>query len=262
MTTDAIDQAAATLREAYTGDLVDPLRGQLLHSLDNAYAVQTANTAFWTQAGRKVSGRKIGLTSKAVQHQLGVDEPDFGVLFADMERDESEEIAVADLQQPKIEAEIAFVLGDDLKIERPSLLDVIAVIDYALPAFEVVSSRIKDWDIKIVDTVADNASAGVYVLGGAPRLITDLDLHGCRMALKKGEETVSEGVGRACLGNPLIAVRWLARVLVERGSPLRAGDVILSGALGPMVPVQEGDVMTAEIEGLGEVTARFEKGGL
>lgn len=253
-----LQSVASDLRGAYSNAPIAPVRETAgIDGAEAAYAVQEINTAFWTEQGRRISGRKIGLTSPAVQAQLGVDQPDFGALFADMEISEAEEIRQDRVQQPKIEAEIAFVLERDLDLEQPSLADVISATAYALPAFEIVSSRIRDWDIRFVDTVADNASAGVFVLGGHPRKLDTLDLYSCRMETRCGETVVSTGEGRACLGNPLNAARWLAATLARMGTPLKAGDVILSGALGPMAPVAVGDHFVATIEGLGEVHARF-----
>ena len=224
-----------------------------------AYAVQNVNTTRWEAEGRRLVGRKIGLTSKAVQKQLGVDQPDYGMLFDDMEVPDGWEISRASLIQPKAEAEVAFVVGRDLTDERVSLAEVIRAVEFALPAIEVVDSRIADWKIGIIDTIADNASSGLYVLGSQPKLLKDIDLRLCGMVLECRGEPLSTGVGAACLGNPLNAMWWLARTMARAGRPLKAGDTVLSGALGPMVPVQWGDVMEARIAGLGSVRAAFSK---
>ncbi|MBH5323479.1 2-keto-4-pentenoate hydratase [Aurantiacibacter sediminis] len=249
---------AARLRDAYSTGPIPPIRDEIGNAED-AYAIQKINTQHWLDAGRRLVGRKIGLTSPAVQKQLGVDQPDFGALFADMEISEHEELAVGAVNQPKIEAEIAFVLGRDIGAEQPGLGEVIAAIDFALPAFEIVGSRIANWDIRFFDTVADNASSGYFVLGGQPRPLSALDLYNCKMELRRGHDgdPISTGEGRACLGNPLNAVRWLATVMAKFGAPLKAGDVVLSGALGPMVAIEPGDHLVARVEGLGEVSARF-----
>ena len=159
-----------------------------------------------------------------------------------------------------MEAEIALIIERDLTAERPTVADVIRATAFAVPAIEVVSSRIADWDIRIVDTIADNASFGLYVLGGPPRSLDGLDLRLCGMVMERRGEPISLGVGAACLGNPLNAAAWLARKMVEVGMPLQAGDVIMTGALGPMAPVAGGDVIEARISGLGSVRAVFAEG--
>lgn len=221
------------------------------------YAVQRLLTESALESGRRIVGAKIGLTSEAVQKQLGVDQPDTGVLFADMARTEDQVIDLADLLQPKIEAEVAFVLAADLDAPDLTLSQVRAAVDRAVAAFEIVDSRIADWDIRLIDTVADNASSGLYVLGGTPRPLGELDLPAAVMTMSALGEVVSRGTGAACLGDPCLALLWLARRARETGSPLRAGDVVLSGALGPMVPVAPGTTYTATIDGLGEVRATF-----
>ncbi len=253
---DWLDQAARS------HEWIAPLREvQPSFGIDDAYAIQQINTERQIAKGRRIVGRKIGLTSKAVQKQLGVDQPDFGALFDDMGYGSGEVIAWQSLHQPKVEAEIAFVLKSDLDLPNPGLVDVLNAIDYALPAIEIVGSRIANWNIRIVDTIADNASSGAYVLGSSPRDIKDLDLSLCGMVIERRGEPVSVGVGQACLGNPLNAVVWLARKMVEVGQPLRAGDLVLSGALGPMVEVRPGDVVEARIAGLGSVVAVFGDAG-
>jgi 2-keto-4-pentenoate hydratase len=192
-----------------------------------------------------------------VQQQLGVDSPDFGALLADMAVGDGEEIAWSRLMQPKAEAEIALVLERDLTHERHTVADLISATAYALPAIEVVGSRIANWDIRLADTVADNASSGLFVLGTRPVPLARLDLAGCGMVMERRGDQVSVGGGAACLGNPLNAAIWLADTLTRLGTPLRAGDVLMTGALGAMVVAQPGDVFTAQIEGLGSVSAVF-----
>lgn len=223
-----------------------------------AYAVQEIITKAEIASGRRLIGRKIGLTSLAVQKQLGVDQPDFGMLFDDMLVGENLPIPQSRLMQPKIEAEVALILDRDLKMERPALSDVLRAIGYVVPALEIVGSRIANWDIRIVDTVADNASSGLFVLGGPARKLDGLDLANASMELLKGNEVVSKGTGTACLGHPLNAATWLAREMVKRGRPLLTGDVLMTGALGPMAVVTAGDHFTATISGLGTVSALFE----
>ncbi len=256
-----IEEAARRLWDAArTGTPCAPVR-ELIEDgdIDAAYAVQEINTLRAVEAGRRLTGRKIGLTSKAVQAQLGVDQPDYGMLFADMDVPEGEDIALSSILQPKVEAEIAFILGDDLDNPQLTMADVMSSIDYAVAAIEVVGSRVANWDIRILDTVADNASSGLYVLGTEPRALGDFDPRLCGMVMEKNGEPVSVGAGAACLGNPLSAALWLAKVMVRVGRPLKAGDTILSGALGPMAPAAPGDVFEARINGLGSVRASFGK---
>ncbi|GAA4026719.1 fumarylacetoacetate hydrolase family protein [Actimicrobium antarcticum] len=222
-----------------------------------AYTIQQINTDRRLAAGRRLIGRKIGLTSLAVQRQLGVDSPDFGMLFDDMAIGDGEEILMSRTLQPKAEAEIALVLGRDLLHDTHSFADIISATEYALPAIEIVGSRIDNWDIKLVDTIADNASSGLFVLGSRPVKLADIDLVGCAMTMERDGQIVSSGSGAACLGNPLNAAVWLANMMVKVGSPLRAGDVVMTGALGPMVVVNPGDRFCARIDGLGEVRAVF-----
>jgi len=222
-----------------------------------AYAVQQVLTERRLSQGARLVGRKIGLTSLAVQKQLGVDSPDFGALFDDMSVCDGEEIAASRVLQPKAEAEIALVLERDLTHAKHTVRDLLDATAYALPAIEVVDSRIAGWDIRLADTIADNASSGLFVLGTRPVRLSELDLVGCGMVMERRGEPVSTGAGAACLGNPLNAALWLADTLARLGTPLRAGDILLTGALGPMVTVSPGDVFTARIEGLGEVRAVF-----
>lgn len=204
-------------------------------------------------------GRKIGLTARSVQLQLGVNQPDFGTLMDDMAFGDSEPIPLSSLQQPRIEAEIAFVLKKDLTMPQAGAAEVMNAVAYALPALEIVGSRIQGWNIRYVDTVADNASSSAFVLGTTPRSLSDFDVRLCGMAMTRRGELVSTGAGAACLGNPINALTWLAKTMAQLGSPLKAGDVVLSGALGAMVSVQPGDVFEARIEGLGSVRAVFDK---
>lgn len=257
--TEQPENIARKLRDAY--DAKEPIAPFREHwpknDLDTAYAVQAINTEYWISAGRRVVGRKIGLTSRGVQAQLGVNQPDFGTLFADMEAGQDDPIDPRQLLQPRIEAEVALILGFDLPHADCGTPEVIRAVEYVVPALEIVDSRVRDWDIGIVDTIADNASSGMFVLGGPVRRVDGLDLHGCAMTMSRGGEDVSEGTGAACLGHPLNAAVWLARELARRGNPLSAGDLVLTGALGPMVPVHPGDHFHADIEGLGTVSALF-----
>ncbi|WP_291605885.1 fumarylacetoacetate hydrolase family protein [Bradyrhizobium sp.] len=228
-------------------------------TVEDAYAVQEINTVRAVSAGRRLVGRKIGLTSLAVQRQLGVGQPDYGMLFDDMAVLDGWEVPRERLIEPKVEAEIAFVLGRDLTEERITVADALRAVEFALPAIEIVDSRIADWKIGIFDTIADNASSGLYVLGASPKKLDGLDLRCCGMAMERAGELVSVGAGAACLGDPLSAVLWLARTMARAGRPLQAGDTILSGALGPMVGVKGGEVFEARISGIGSVRAAFSK---
>lgn len=251
-----IEEAAQRLFEAeQSGQPCDPVRDLIGLDLDAAYAVQSINRARHVTDGRRVVGRKIGLTSLAVQNQLGVDQPDFGVLFSDMEFGDGSEIPVSRLAQPKAEAEIAFVLAREVNDPDVTFSETLAAIECAVPAIEIVGSRIRDWDIRISDTIADNASSGVYVLGGPTRSMDGLDLAGASMVMYKNGQPVSFGAGEACLGHPINAVLWLARTCADLGDPLKAGDVVLSGALGPMVEMSAGDTFEARISGVGSVRA-------
>ncbi|MBW8486493.1 2-keto-4-pentenoate hydratase [Actinomadura parmotrematis] len=255
----AVERAAARLLRAHeTGVPCDPVR-DLVGSADAAYAVQERITETWLDAGRRLAGRKIGLTSAAVQRQLGVDSPDFGMLFADMAVPDGAEIPAGAVPQARAEAEVALVLERDLDHERHTAADLIRATAFALPAIEVAGSRVRDWDITLADTVADNASSGMYVLGNRPVALADVDLRLCGMVVERRGEQVSTGTGAACLGHPLNAALWLADTLVRVGRPLRAGDTVLTGALGPMVAAAPGDVLEARIDGLGDVRVAFAK---
>lgn len=260
MTTEAnVRLAADRIMKAWeTAEPTLPIR-ELLDDGDvkAAYAVQEINTKQWLGTGRVLSGRKIGLTSVAVQKQLGVDQPDYGMLFADMEVQDGEEIVWSRLQQPKVEAEVAFVVGKPLDDGSITMARLMAAIDWALPAIEIVGSRVKDWDIRITDTIADNASSSLYVLGQKPKRVKAFDPRLCGMVMFRDNQPVSVGAGAACMGSPLNATLWLAKVMRDAGRPLMPGDVVLSGALGPMVAVQPGDVFEAHINGLGSVRAVF-----
>lgn len=234
-------------------DLIGPT------DLAAAYAVQAAGIADRLAAGAAVSGRKIGLTSPAVQAQLGVDQPDFGWLLDDMDVTDRAEVPTGRLLQPKIEAEIAFVLAHDLDDGPLDDAQVRAAVEYAVAALEIVDSRVAGWDITFADTVADNASSGLYVLGTERRTLDDFEPVEVEMAMSVDGEIVSTGTGAACLGDPLNALAWLARTAREHGDPLRAGQVVLSGALGPFVPFAAGDRVEARISGFAPLTVEFEE---
>jgi len=254
-----VKRAAAALHEArLSRRQIAPIAATYgLGSIDEAYAVAALNTAARLAEGRRVIGRKIGLTAEPVQRQLGVDQPDFGVLFDDMELLDRGTVPSERLMQPKVEAEIAFVIGRDLQGRSPSWGEFVTAIGYALPAIEIVDSAIADWKIGIVDTVADNASAGLYVLGDQPLSLGAFQLAAVEAVLTCNGKVVSQGQGSACLGHPLRAAYWLACEMARRGEGMRAGEIILSGALGPTAPVKSGDLIEADFGDFGRVACRF-----
>ncbi|MEU2603548.1 2-keto-4-pentenoate hydratase [Streptomyces albus] len=257
-----IDDVAALLTAAAkTRTPCAPVREHLgATDIDAAYEVQRRLVAARTAAGARRVGAKIGLTARAVQQQFGVFQPDFGVLFADMVYAHTEPVPLGRFLQPRAEGEIAFVLGRDLDVPGATVADVLRATDFVLPAIEIVDSRIAGWDLAITDTVADNASSGAVVLGTTPFRLDGRDLARVGMTLYHDGEPVSFGAGHACLGSPVVAVAWLARETARRGQPLRAGDLVMSGALGPMVPVGGPGRYRLELDGLGDVEALIETG--
>ena len=256
---DALREAALALRNARAQRRpIAPISTAYgIAGLDAAYAVAELNTQARLAEGRRIVGKKVGLTSVAVQKQLGVDQPDFGVLFDDMEYLDGDEVPMSRLAQPKVEAEVAFVIGRDLDSAAPSWGEFITAIDCALPAVEIVDSAIADWKISLVDTVADNASSALYLLGHQPVALGALADAELGMQMSISGRVVSVGSGAACLGHPLRAAYWLARTMAARGQPLREGEVVLSGALGPMAPVVAGDQVQVRIGGLGGCALRL-----
>lgn len=252
----AVAEALRSARE--TRIPIDPV-GEPFSSagIDLAYQIQDINTDHDLAQGRRLVGRKIGLTSPAVQRQLGVDQPDYGMLFADMAHMHNDEISLATLIQPKIEAEVALVLRKDIHAADTTLPELMDSIDYLLPALEIVDSRVKDWKIDIFNTVADNASSAFYVLGAKPARLRDVDLALCGMMMSRNGVELSTGCGAACLGHPLRAALWLARRMAAHGRPLQAGDTILTGALGPMAALASPGRVEASINGLGQVGVTF-----
>lgn len=259
MNQNTIKQLAKQLRNAYTTRTAcPPLRDIIgMEDLTGAYQIQALNNNLQVEKGARVVGRKIGLTSKAVQQQLGVDQPDFGVLLNTMEILNNDSISMKELMQPKVEAEIAFVLAKDLPAHELTVHELISAIEYAVGAIEIVGSRIENWNIKITDTIADNASASHYVIGHRPVRLQNIDLINCKMQMTKNGTVVSEGTGAACLGSPINATLWLVNTMARLGTPLKAGEIILSGALGPMATVAAGDSFTANFSDLGSVTVGF-----
>jgi 2-keto-4-pentenoate hydratase len=254
-----VDEAAKRLEEATaTRQACAPVRDLIGDSdIAAAYAVQNRLTERRLAGGARVVGRKAGLTNPAVQAQLGVDQPDFGVLFEDMDVTGLDEVPSIRLLQPKAEAEVAFVLKEGLAEGDLGIEQCRAAVDYAVAAIEIVDSRIADWQIQITDTVADNASSGLYVLGDRQVPLTEFEPVEVQMTMTQDGEPVSQGDGSNCLGDPLLALSWLARTARDFGQPLEAGQVVLSGALGPVVSAPPGSVFEATIEPLGTVTARF-----
>ena len=250
---------AAKLRQAQaTKSPISPLRDDIgEHNEELAYAIQQVNTNHKLVDGARIVGKKIGLTSIKVQEQFGISTPDFGILFDDMEVLNGLSLPISEVMQPKIEGELAFVLGGSLDNDKLTIVDIINSIDYVLPSLEIVGSRIENWNIRIADTVADNASASHYVLGHTPKMLDDIDIVNCKMNMTINGELKSTGSGKDCLGSPLNAVLWLARKMQAVGQPLQAGELILSGSLGPMVVVNAGDHVEAEFEGLGSVSISF-----
>ncbi|MBI5901551.1 MAG: fumarylacetoacetate hydrolase family protein [Rhodocyclales bacterium] len=238
--------------------VIGPLRERFpAIRIEDAYAIQLRMVERRVKAGETIVGKKIGVTSKPVQDMLGVYEPDFGQLTSGMVCHEADGVDLNGLIQPKAEAELAFVLERDLIGPGITATDVIRATAYVTPCFEIVDSRILDWNIKIQDTVADNASCGVFVLGAARGNPRKLDLQLAGMSLQRNDELHSTSVGAAVQGSPVNAVVWLANTLGRLGLPFRAGEVILSGSQSPLIAVGDGDDLVCRISGLGGCRARF-----
>lgn len=223
----------------------------------DAYQIQLEGVAIKSGSGRRIVGKKIGLTSKAMHQLLGVNEPDYGHLLDDMIIPPGEAIAISRLLQPKAEGEIAFLLNRDLTGPGVTYWDVLAATEAVMPAIEIVDSRVRDWKIKLEDTVADNASSGAFVLGNKLTSPRDLDLRLIGMTFEKNGDVVGTGTGAAVLGHPAQAVAWLANKLGQFGIPLKAGEIILSGAVTTAPPAQKGDLFTAHFDRLGSVSVTF-----
>lgn len=227
----------------------------------DGYRVQERMIARRVAAGETIVGKKIGVTSKAVQNAIGVFEPDFGQLTSAMVVADGETIDLNSLIQPQAEGEIAFVLKQDLIGPGISATDVLRATDYVAACFEIVDSRIDNWDIRIQDTVADNASCGIYALGSEKFDPRDVDLTLAGMVIERNGELAATGVGAAVQGSPLNSVAWLANTLGRLGMPFRAGEVILSGSLGPMIRINDGDRLDVRIGGIGACSLTFVRGG-
>jgi 2-oxopent-4-enoate/cis-2-oxohex-4-enoate hydratase len=226
-------------------------------TVEDAYAIQLRMVQHRIDAGQKVVGKKIGVTSKVVMDMLGVNQPDFGYLLSGMVFNEGEPIDTSALIAPRAEAEVAFVLKRDLAGPGVTAADVLRATEFVMPCFEIVDSRIRNWEIKIQDTVADNASCGVLTLGAIGKSPLDLDLALAGMVLEKNGEIISTSAGASVQGSPVNAVVWLANTLGRLGVQLNAGDIILSGSQSPLVPVVAGDSLHASVGGLGSTSVRF-----
>ncbi len=238
--------------------VVEPLSSRHADlTIDDAYRIQQRLNALRVKGGERVIGKKIGVTSQVVMDMLGVYQPDFGLLTDAMLYKEGDAIPISSLIQPKAEGEIAFLLKRDLQGPGVTAEDVLAATQSVMACFEIVDSRIRDWKIRIEDTVADNASCGAFVLGNFIADPHDVDLVGCAMELEKNGEIVTTGTGSAALGNPLEAVAWLANTLSHLNESLKAGEVVLSGSLAAMVPVVAGDSLKVSIDGIGSCSVRF-----
>jgi 2-keto-4-pentenoate hydratase len=252
-------RAAASLREAEgTRRPIEPLvRTWPQLNVADAYAIQLLNIAARVEAGGIVRGHKVGLSSTAMQSMLGVHEPDYGHLLHDMFCFDGDVVPVERFIQPRAEIEMAFVLGRDLAGPGVTIADVVRATDHVLPAIEVVDSRIRDWQLTIADTIADNASSGALVLGGRPTLLRQIDPVLVGAAMSVNGCIVETGCTGAVLGNPMTAVAWLANRVAEFGVVLEEGHVVLPGSCTRMVPVAAGDAVRADFHGMGHVSLRF-----
>jgi len=260
MTPDAItryvDELFTALRERHT---VAPLTEREKEiTIEDAYHISRALLARREAEGERVIGKKIGVTSKAVQRMLGVHQPDFGYLTDRMQYPDGGELPISTLMiQPRAEGEIAFLLKRDLVGPGVGIDEVLDATERVFPCFEIVDSRIRDWKITLLDTIADNASSGLFVIGGPGAGPRDVDLVTCGMVVEKNGEIISTGAGAAALGSPAFCVAWLANTLGGFGIPLLAGEVVLSGSLVPLEPVVPGDQMHLKVGGLGTASVHF-----
>lgn len=235
---------------------IAPLRDAIL-DVDFAYAIQEASTRRWIDAGRRLAGRRIGMTSVAVQEQTGIDRPDHGALFADMILPTGQPVPLAGFLQPRIAGAIGFQIDARLDHADITTVELVAAIRWAFPVIEVLDSRIAGWDIGFVDSLADNACTGACIPGSVRVPVSAVDLDLCGMVIEHRGEPVSTGAGTATLGNPVNAALWLARKMADVGRPVDAGDIVLTGALGPMVSVDGPGSYELRIAGLGSVRAEF-----
>lgn len=254
-------EAVELLLTAYrSGEPIDPLSERFpTLTVDDAYAIQVGQVQQWQADGALIKGHKVGLSSAAMQRQLGVDQPDFGHLTDKMFFLESQPIDSSRFLAPKVEPEIAFVLGKSLAGPGVTVAEAMAAVAFVTPALEIIDSRIRDWKIKLVDTIADNASSGGVVLGSTATALSEVDVRLIGGVLHRNGELAGTGAGGAVLGSPLNALVWLANILGPRGVMLEAGHVVLPGSIMAAIPVAAGDVVTAAFAGLGSVTAKFSK---
>ncbi|CAM3675944.1 2-keto-4-pentenoate hydratase [Mesobacillus zeae] len=257
---DAVNRIAAALIEAEANKQAVPSLTQQYADLEvtDAYNIQLEVIKRKLAGGRTVIGKKVGLTSVAMQQMLGVEEPDYGHLLDGMELSCGEKVKINELLHPKIEAEIGFILGEDLEGPNITFLDVLMATKHVMPTLEIIDSRIADWKIQLADTVADNGSSAKVVLGEQLTAIDGIDLRSVGMTLYKNGEMIATGSGAAALGHPAHAIAWLANKLSEFGISLKAGELILPGALSAAIAVEEGDTVTAQFGPLGSVFVNFE----
>ena len=232
-----------------SGQSIAPIRDHIDNNVDAAYAVQKELVALRKERGEKVVGKKIGLTSFAVQEQLGVDQPDYGILFDTMDVSPSGSFDTSKAILPKVEGELTFVLGKDITASNITMALLKDAISEIRASIEIVDSRVEGWNIRISDTIADNASGSHFIIGKDFKTLDEMDPSTAVMRLYKNGECCSEGTGKACMDNPLNAALWLAQKMADQGEPLTKGEVLLSGALGPMVPVVQGDEIRMELDG-------------
>jgi 2-keto-4-pentenoate hydratase len=254
-----IEEVAARLDMAHRTRVAIPrptatYTGLTVHQ---AYGIQQRQVEMWTESGRSVRGHKVGLTSAAMRRQLGVDQPDYGHLMDDMFHLESTPIDSQLYTAPRIEPEIAFILGEPLAGPGLTVAEVIRAVEYVVPALEVIDSRVKDWDITLADTIADNASSGGVVVGATPVRLSDVDLRTIGVVLSRRGQIGATGCGAAVVGSPANALVWLANTLGVLGVTMQSGNVILSGSMTMAIPVSSGDTVVATFGGMGSVTAVF-----
>ncbi|MFI5709349.1 2-keto-4-pentenoate hydratase [Kribbella sp. NPDC051620] len=255
-------QAADLARELYDAEtsstpIVPISRRHPEATIADAYAIQAAGTALRQQAGELVRGRKVGLTAKVMQAQFGVDSPDFGVLMASMFHPENTPLSSSALIAPRVEPEISFVLDRPLRGPGVTVADVLAATAFVVPSLEIIDSRITDWQISIVDTIADNASSARVVIGGTPTPLTEVDIRSIGVVLRRNGAIVETGASAAVLGNPATAVAWLANTLAPFGEHLEAGSFVMPGTCTRAIDVTPGDTVRAQFDGLGDVTVGF-----
>ena len=259
LTNEQVKELADSLWSAEeTHNFIPPLTDSFPDlSPDDAYRVQEQVLQYRLSSGRKVVGKKVGLTSAAMQKMLGIDTPDYGMIFDNMVLADGAEVPFYSLQQPRVEPEITFFLKKTIKGPNVSIDDVLEATDYVVASLEVVGSRVADWKIKLADTIADNASHMAAVIGSAKMDVAQVDLVNEGLVFEKNGVELSRGTGAAVLDNPAKAVAWCANKLGEYGVPLNAGEFVMPGALVGMTPVEKGDIVVAKFDTLGSVSVKF-----